>query len=109
MALNSFNKCPGTTSPKVNLTFGSPRARYLPQFGLSFAKAFHANDPRTGNGAGRGQLIAATCEFQLLATEFFGSVQARLTLGQVRSSSEFAKIDPDTGLQANVGPVRTGF
>ena len=81
----------------------------MPGIFLSLAKALHANDPRTGNGAGRGQLIAAPREFQLFATEFFGSIQARLMLGQVRSSSEFAKIDPDIGLQANVGPGQNRF
>lgn len=109
IASNSFNDCLGTTSPKVNLTFGSPHTRFLPQLGLSFAKAFHANDPRIGDGADRGQLIATAHEYQFFATEAFGSVQARFTVGQVRTSSEFAKIDADTGLQENVGRSQNRF
>ncbi len=109
VAANSFNDCPGTTSPKINLTFGSSNAKDLPQIGLSFAKAFHADDPRIGDGTGRGQLIATAREYQFFATKAFGNVQARFTLGQVRTSSEFAKIDADTGLQENVGPAQNRF
>lgn len=106
---NSFHSCPGFTSPKVNLTFGSLQQRFLPQIGLSFAKAFHANDPRIGSGSQRGQLIATAREYQFVATKTLGNVQGRLVLGQVGTSAEFAKIDPDTGLQENVGPALNRF
>ncbi len=106
---NSFQTCPGMTSPKVDLTFGPQRAGAVPQLGLSFAKAFHADDPRIGGGSGRGQLLASAREYQLFAAESFGSVQARMTLSQVRTSAEFAKIDPDTGLQEDVGPGQNRF
>ena len=108
-ASNSFKACPGVTSPKVNLTFGSLEHKLLPQLGLSFADAFHANDPRIGTGQERGQLISTAREYQLVATKAIAGTELRLTLGQVATSSEFAKIDADTGLQENVGPGLNRF
>ena len=105
---HSFNSCPGVTSPKLSLTFDSSH-RWVPQLGLSFAKAFHANDPRIGTGSGQGQLLATAREYQFFATQAFGSIQSRLTLSQIRTSAEFAKIDADTGLQENVGPSQNRF
>ncbi len=108
-AANSFTACPGFTSPKINITVGSLEGGALPQLGLSFAKAFHANDPRIGSGGGRGSLIASAREYQAVAAKAVGTIQARLVLGQVRTSAEFAKIDPDTGLQEDVGPALNRF
>ncbi|WP_348269648.1 TonB-dependent receptor [Edaphobacter paludis] len=106
---SSFNSWPGTTSPKINLTFGRPNASVFPQIALSWAKAFHANDPRIGDGSGRGDLIIQAREYQLFATKQVFGNEVRLTLAHITNSAELAKIDADTGLQENVGPSINRF
>lgn len=106
---NSFNQWTGATSPKVNVTLGRVDAPVLPQVALSYGKAFHANDPRIGNGNGegddqRGDLVIQAREYQLLATKVVANTEVQLTLARVSNSAELAKIDPDTGLQENQGP-----
>jgi hypothetical protein len=105
---NSFTKWPGVTSPKVNLTFGEA-ASVLPQLSFSFGRAFHANDPRIGTGSGHGSLLIEAREYQAVALKQMGRTELRLTLSQVDNSAELAKIDPDTGLQEDVGPSRNRF
>ncbi len=70
-AAGSFNRWPGVTSPKVNLTLGEADAM-LPQVSFSFGKAFHANDPRIGTGAGRGALLIQARELQVAARKQVG-------------------------------------
>ena len=106
---NSFNSWPGTTSPKINLTLGSTDARLLPQVSFSAGTAFHANDPRIGNGSARGDLIVRATEYQLFATKNVLGNEVRLTLAHIANSAELAKIDPDTGLQQEVGPSLNRF
>ena len=101
---NSYTRWPGTTSPKVSVTFGHPNASLLPQLALSFGKAFHANDPRIGSGSGHGALIIQSREYQLVATKLVAGTELRLTLAHQTNSEELAKIDADTGLQQDVGP-----
>ncbi len=108
-ATNSFRAWPGTTSPKVSLTIGKPDAPLLPQVSLSFGKAFHANDPRIGSGIGRGDLIIQAREFQLFATKQVLGTEVRVTLAHITNSAQLAKIDPDTGLQQDVGPSINRF
>lgn len=103
-AANSFATWVGQTSPKVNLTLGRADAPVLPQVAFSFGKAFHENDPRIGSGDGRGQLLIQAREFQMVASKLVEGMEVRLTLARVANSAELAKIDPDTGLQENVGP-----
>jgi hypothetical protein len=108
-AVNSFNRWTGVTSPKFNLTLGRVDALLLPQVAFSYGKAFHANDPRIGNGDGegsgeRGDLIIQAREFQLLVTKVVANTEVQLTLARVSNSAELAKIDADTGLQENQGP-----
>ena len=105
---NSFNRWPGVTSPKINVTLGEATAM-LPQLSFSFGKAFHANDPRIGTGTGQGSLIIQAREFQMVTVKQIASTELRLTLSQVTNSAELAKINPDTGLQEDVGPSRNRF
>jgi hypothetical protein len=103
-AANSFATWVGQTSPKVNLTLGRPDAKVLPQVAFSYGKAFHENDPRIGSGDDRGQLLIQAREFQMVASKLVEGTEVRVTLARVANSAELAKIDPDTGLQENVGP-----
>jgi hypothetical protein len=106
---NSFQQWPGTTSPKVNITLGRPDAAFLPQVAFSFGKAFHANDPRIGTGSGAGSLIIQSREYQMVASKLIQGTELRLTLAHETNSAELAKIDPDTGLQQDVGPSTNRF
>jgi len=101
---NSYTVWPGTTSPKAIVTFGRADARVLPEVSLSWAEAFHANDPRIGSGTGRGTLIIQAREYQMHATKQILGSEVRLTLSHITNSAELSKIDPDTGLQEDVGP-----
>jgi hypothetical protein len=104
VAANSFSAWPGTTSPKLSITLGEPDSKFLPKVSFSFGKAFHANDPRIGTGSVRGNLIIQARVYQMFATQQIAGTEVRLTLGRVANSAELAKIDPDTGLQEDVGP-----
>jgi hypothetical protein len=101
---NSYTKTPGITSPKATVTWGKEEGRRLPQLSFSFGKAFHANDPRIGSGTDRGALIIESREFQLIAGKVFAGTELRVTLAHQTNSEELAKIDPDTGLQQDIGP-----
>lgn len=105
---NSFRHWPGVTSPKASITFGNRDSR-LPQLSFSFGEAFHANDPRIGTGSGQSELIIQAREFQAVATRTVAATELRLVLSRVTNSGELAKIDPDTGLQQNVGPSLNRF
>jgi hypothetical protein len=105
---HSFNRWPGVTSPKANITFGNRNSR-LPQLSFSFGKAFHANDPRIGTGSGQAELIIQAREFQAVATDTIAGTEFRLILSKVTNSAQLAKIDPDTGLQEDVGPSLNRF
>ncbi len=96
------------TSPKVNLTFGEANAA-LPQLSFSFGRVFHANDPRMGTGTGQNELIIQAREFQMFVSKQLAGTVFRLTLSKVTNSAELAKIDPDTGLQQDVGPSINRF
>ncbi len=101
---NSYTRWPGVTSPKASLTF-LPPGHSLPSVGLSYGQAFYVNDPRIGLGAGPGStLIAKSRAYQLVATEVAASTQFSLTLAQFTNSAQLGKIDPDTGLQEDLGP-----
>ncbi len=103
-AANSYTQTPGTTSPKATVTWGKEDGAVLPQVSLSFGKAFHANDPRIGSGTAHGALIIQSREYQLIAGKVFAGTEVRLTLAHQTNSEELAKIDPDTGLQQDLGP-----
>lgn len=103
-AANSYTQTPGTTSPKATVTWGKEDGAVLPQVSLSFGKAFHANDPRIGSGTDHGALIVQSREYQLIVGKVFAGTELWLTLAHQTNSEELAKIDPDTGLQQDLGP-----
>ena len=101
---NSYQANSGLTSPRGTLAFHAPQKTHIPLLAFSYGEAFHTNDPRIGLGETQGTPIATSRAYQLVATETVAETQFRLTLSQVSNSQELAKIDPDTGLQENVGP-----
>lgn len=101
---SSYQINSGLTSPRGTLAFHAPEKTHIPILAFSYGEAFHTNDPRIGLGNGQGTPISTARAYQLVATETVAGTQFRLALSRVRNSQELAKIDPDTGLQQDVGP-----
>jgi hypothetical protein len=101
---NSFNQLAGITLAKGTLTVLPPTEIHLPVVAFSFGEAFHTSDPRIGQGTGRGTILAASHATQLVARENAKQFEFKITLARVTNAQELAKIDPDTGLQRDVGP-----
>jgi hypothetical protein len=101
---NSYQTNSGLTSPRGMLAFHAPGKTHIPTLSVSYGEAFHTNDPRIGLGESQGTPIATSRAYQLVASETVARTQFRLTLSRTSNSQELAKIDPDTGLQENVGP-----
>jgi hypothetical protein len=103
-SLNSFRVSPGTTSPKGTVSFYPSANPFLSVIAFSAGNAFHINDPRIGAGTQRGTPIAKSRAYQLVATKVAGANEFRVTLARVSNSTQLAQIDPDTGLQMDLGP-----
>ena len=103
-SLNSFRVSPGTTSPKGTVSFYPSANPFLSVIAFSAGNAFHINDPRIGVGTQRGTPIAKSRAYQLVATKVAGANEFRVTLARVSNSTQLAQIDPDTGLQMDLGP-----
>ena len=101
---NSFDKLATLTLPKATVTFVPPDRPYLPIVAFSYGEAFHTEDPRIGTGDQIPTLLAPSWAYQLRISKVIKQYQFNITLKQVRNSQELAKIDPDTGLQEDLGP-----
>jgi hypothetical protein len=101
---NSYQTNSGLTSTRGTLAFRAPERTHIPVLSFSYGEAFHTNDPRIGLGESQGTPIATSRACQSVAAETVAGTQFRLTLSRVSNSQELAKIDPDTGLQQDVGP-----
>ena len=75
---------------------------------------------RSQNGIGHGQQTATGSpasvdpvetarSYQLVASKTFHKTDLKLTLGHETQSAEYGKIDPDTGLQFDLGPGRIRY
>ena len=103
---NSFDKLAALTLPKATIAFVSVGNPYIPNVAFSYAEAFHTEDPRIGTGTAMPSLLAPSRAYQLRVSKMIKQFQFNVTLKQVRNSQELARIDPDTGLQENLGPSR---
>jgi hypothetical protein len=101
---NSFDKLATLTLPKTTVTFLPPDRSYWPTVAFSYGEAFHTEDPRIGTGTATPTLLAPSWAYQLRISKSIQQFQFNVTLKQVRNSQELAKIDPDTGLQEDLGP-----
>lgn len=101
---NSFDKLAGLTLPKATFTILPPDSRFLPTVAFSYGEAFHTEDPRIGNGTAQPTLLAPSRAYQLVLDKTIKKTELKITLEHVTNSQELAKIDPDTGLQEDVGP-----
>jgi hypothetical protein len=73
---------------------------------FSFGEAFHTNDPRIGTGSAKPTVIVPSRAYQLVIKKQIERTDFKVTLARVTNSQQLAKIDPDTGLQENVGPSK---
>ncbi len=101
---NSFNKLAGLTLPKATLTILPPQSTFFPTVAFSYGEAFHTEDPRIGTGTMAPMLLAPSRLYQLVLDKTVQKFDFRVTLKHVTNSQELAKIDPDTGLQEDLGP-----
>jgi hypothetical protein len=106
---NSWHKWAGVDSPKATVTF-TPRGRDpLPLVSLSFGKSYFTEDPREGtslDGPTAVDPVETARSYQFVATKTLRATDLKLTLGHETQSAEFGKIDPDQGLQFDLGPGR---
>lgn len=100
---SSYQAGSGRTSPRAALYFHAPEKSPVPAVAFSCGEAFHTNDPRIGLGMNRGTPIATSRAYQLVVSEAIAGTQFRLALARISNSQELAKIDPDTGLQQDLG------
>jgi len=114
---NSSNTLVALNSPKATLTFFPKDSWWVPEVAVSFGKSFFTEDPRIGaavqqtpTGAPEAvDPVETARSYQLVAIERFHNTEVRLTLGRETQSAEYGKIDPDTGLQSDLGPGRIRY
>jgi len=115
---NSSHTLVGLNSPKATMTFLPEESWYVPQVALSFGKSFFTEDPRTGSATGQNSATGAPAavdpvetarSYQLVASKTFHKTDLKLTLGHEKQTAEYGKIDPDDGLQFDLGPGRIRY
>jgi hypothetical protein len=109
---NSWSKWVGVNSPKVSVTITPGESWYAPMIALSFGKAFFTEDPREGtalDGPKTVDPVETARSFQLVASKTFHKTDLKLTLGHETQTAEYGKIDPDQGLQFDLGPGRIRY
>ncbi len=115
---NSSNAFVGLNSPKATITFFPPDSWYVPEIALSFGKSFFTEDPRTGSAFGQqtatgtpaaANPVETARSYQLVASKRFHDTELKLTLGHETQTAEYGKIDPDNGLQFDLGPGRIRY
>jgi hypothetical protein len=115
--VNSRSRLVGLNSPKATLTFFPKDSWWIPEVALSFGKSFFTEDPRIGaavqqtpTGAPIGvEPVEIARSYQFVASERIHRTELKLTLGHETQTAEYGKIDPDTGLQFDLGPGRIRY
>ncbi len=109
---NSWSKLVGLNSPKATLTF-VPNPKWLaPLISVSFGKSFFTEDPREGSaldGPTAVDPVETARSYQVVASKTLHKTDVKLTLGHETQTAEYGKIDPDQGLQFDLGPGRIRF
>lgn len=114
---DSWSRLVGVNSPKATLTFFPKDSWWLPEVAFSFGKSFFTEDPRIGSavqdtstGAPEAvDPVETARSYQLVLTKRLHKTELKLTLGHETQTAEYGKIDPDTGLQSDLGPGRIRY
>jgi hypothetical protein len=110
---NSSSEWVGLNSPKATITIIPKESWYVPLISLSYGKSFFTEDPRQGtalDGPTAVDPVETARSYQLVASKtFFRRTDFKLTLGHETQTAEFGKIDPDQGLQEDLGPGRIRY
>jgi len=109
---NSWSKWVGVNSPKATLTIVPDDSWYVPLIAFSFGRSFFTEDPREGtalDGPTAVDPVETARSYQLVASKTFNKTDLKLTLGHETQSAEYGKIDPDQGLQFDLGPGRIRY
>jgi hypothetical protein len=109
---SSWSKLVGLNSPKATLAFVPNPSWLVPLISVSFGKSFFTEDPREGtalNGPTAVDPVETARSYQLVVSKTFDKTDVKLTLGHETQSAEHGKIDPDQGLQYDLGPGRIRF
>jgi hypothetical protein len=112
MSANSSNKLVGVNSPKATLSILPGESWYVPLIAVSFGKSFFTEDPRVGtplNDPKTVDPVETARSYQLVASKTFDKTDFKLTLGHETQTAEYGKIDPDQGLQFDLGPGRIRY
>ncbi len=111
---NSWNKLVGINSPKATVTIVPGNSWYvpIPMIAFSFGKSFFTEDPREGAalaGPTTVDPVETARSYQLVASKTFHRTDLKLTLGHETQTAEYGKIDPDEGVQFDLGPGRIRY
>lgn len=109
---NSSSAWVGVDSPKATLAITPEESWRVPMFAFSFGKSFFTEDPREGtplNGPKTADPVETARSYQLVASKRFDRTELKVTLGHETQTAEYGKIDPDQGLQFNLGPGRIRY
>ena len=109
---NSWSKWVGVNSPKATITIVPEDSWYVPLIAFSFGKSFFTEDPREGtalDGPTTVDPVKTARSYQLVASKTFNKTDLKLTLGHETQTAEYGKIDPDQGLQFDLGPGRIRY
>jgi hypothetical protein len=109
---NSWSKWVGVNSPKATITIVPGESWYGPLIAFSFGKSFFTEDPREGtalDGPKTVEPVETARSYQLVASKTFNKTDLKLTLGHETQTAEYGKIDPDQGLQFDLGPGRIRY
>ena len=115
---NSWHRLVGVNSPKATVTFFPRDSWWVPEIALSFGKSFFTEDPRTGSATGQDtptglpsavDPVETARSYQLVASKRFRNTDLKVTLGRETQTAEYGKIDPDNGLQSDLGPGRNRY
>lgn len=114
---NSSSTLTGVNSPKATIAFLPKNSWYVPEIALSFGKSFFTEDPRIGaavqaTATGAPHMVEPVeraKSYQLVIDKRIHDTELRVTLGRETQTAEYGKIDPDTGLQFDLGPGRVRY
>ena len=115
---NSWNKLVGLNSPKATITFFPEESWYVPEVALQLRQVVLHGGSQNGIGHGTGHRnrsppavdpVETARSYQLVASKTFHKTDLKLTLGHETQTAEYGKIDPDDGLQFDLGPGRIRY